>query len=108
MANPMKGEAKLRNYTVTFQFGTFMSLEERMGKKMPELMGCVAIGLGAAELLDFLAEGLKDKHGDKSDDEVRSLVEEYGYIECGAAVSKAVAAYFGDKKAKDKNPPEAA
>lgn len=108
MANPMKGEARLREYTVTFQFGTFMSLEERTGKKMPELMGCVSLGLGAAELLDFLAEGLKDKHGDKSDDDVRSLVEEYGYIECGTAVSKAVAAYFGETKAKGKNPPKAA
>lgn len=108
MANPMKGEAKLRDYTVTFQFGTFMSLEERTGKKMPELMGCIGVGLGTTELLDFLAEGLKEKHRDKSDDDVRALVEEYGYLECGAAVSKAVAAYFGDKKEKAKNPPKAA
>lgn len=108
MANPMKGEAKLRDYTLTFNFGVAISLEARTGKKMPELMGSIALGLGATELLDFLPEMLKEKHGDKSAGEVRQLVEEFGYLECSTAASKAVAAYFGEKKAKDRNPPQAA
>lgn len=107
MANPVKGEARLGEYTLAFNFGAFCELEEKTGHKMPQLLGSLADGLGFGELRDFLWAGLQTNHKGISDEAVLGLLDEHGYEAVGGTVGKAVTAFFGTAKAKAKNPPKA-
>jgi hypothetical protein len=106
--NPLKGEAQLREYTLAFNFGVFCSLEEKTGQKMPELLQAMMQGLGFGELRDFIYFGLQKHHPGTTEDDVLILLDEVGYKESALAVSKAVGNFFGDQKAKGKNPTKAA
>jgi len=108
MANPVKGEAQLGDYTLAFNFGTFCALEERTNKKVPQLLESMSTGLGFGELRDFVVEGLRLHHRDATEADALKLIEEAGYNKAGTAVAKAVAGFFGEQRAKDKNPPKAA
>lgn len=108
MANPLKGEASLREYTLAFNFGVFCALEEKIGKKMPELLQSIMAGLGFGELRDFVFLGLSTHHPNITEDEALKLLDEVGYKDAALAVSKAVGSFFGEQKAKDKNPTKAA
>ena len=105
MANPMKGEAQLRDHTLAFNFGVFCELEERTGKKMPQLIASLVEGLGFGELRDFVFVGLQEHHPGTGEDEVLSLLEDVGYKDATLAVSKAVGNFFGPQpKEKGKGP----
>lgn len=106
MANPTKGEARLGEFLLAFNFGAFCALEERAGKKVPALLDAMANGLGFSELRDFVWAGLQTHHAGVSEETVLLLLDEQGYEAAGAAVGKAITAAFG--KAKGKNPPKAA
>ncbi|HET6536349.1 MAG TPA: hypothetical protein VFG41_09215 [Sphingomicrobium sp.] len=108
MANPVKGEAQLRDYTLAFNFGVFCALEDKLGKKMPEILQSVAAGLGFGELRDFVYLGLRTHHPDTTEDDALKLLDEVGYKTAALAVSKAVAGFFGEERAKGKNPTRAA
>lgn len=108
MANPMKGEAQLGDYTLTFNFGAFCALEAKVGAKMPVLLQMLSEGLGFGELRDFVWAGLQTKHPDTTDEVVVALIDETSFEVAAAAVGKAVSAYFGSQKEKAKNPPLAA
>lgn len=108
MANPMRGEARLGEFTLAFNFGAFCELEEKTGQKMPQLLGALSDGLGFAQLRDFVWAGLRTNHRDIDEERVLALLDEQGYEAAGSAVGKAVTAFFGaSSKAKDKNPPKA-
>jgi hypothetical protein len=107
MANPMKGEASLGEFTLAFNFGAFCELEERSGQKMPQLLGALADGLGFSQLRDFVWAGLQAHHKGISDEAVLALLDAHGYEAAGSAVGKAVAGFFGPAKEKGKNPPKA-
>jgi hypothetical protein len=107
MANPMKGEASLGEFTLAFNFGAFCELEERSGQKMPQLLGALADGLGFSQLRDFVWAGLQANHKGVSEEAVLGLLDEHGYEAAATAVGKAVTAFFGTSKAKAKNPPKA-
>lgn len=106
MANPMKGEARLGDFTLAYNFGAFCELEEKTGKKMPELLEALATGLGFGELRDFVWAGLQTHHKGVSEETVLMLLDEQGYEAAGSAVGKGISAAFG--KPKDKNPRKAA
>lgn len=108
MANPLKGEAQLREYTLAFNFGVFCSLEEKIGKKMPELLQSMLVGLGFGELRDFVCLGLVTHHPSMTDEDVLKLINDIGYKETALAVSKAVGSFFGEQKAKAGNPTKSA
>lgn len=108
MANPMKGEAQLGDYTLAFNFGAFCSLEEKTGMKMPRLLQALQEGLGFGELRDFLWAGLQANHPGSTDETALALVDETGFEAAALAIGKAVTAFFGTRKEKDKNPPKAA
>jgi hypothetical protein len=108
MANPMKGEAQLGDFTLTFNFGAFCSLEVKAGKKMPVLLQMLQEGLGFGELRDFAWAGLQAKHPGMTDEAVIDLVDEVGFEAAAVAIGKAVSEFFGSQKEKGKNPPKAA
>lgn len=108
MANPMKGEAQLGEYTLTFNFGAFISLEEKTGKKMPELLATLATGLSTDDVRDYVWAGLQERHKEMSDEAVRALLDEHGYKIPVLAVTKGVTAFFDKPEEKVKNPPKAA
>lgn len=107
MTNPMKGEAQLGDYTLAFDFGAFIMLEEKAGKKMPALLQMLNEGLGFGDIRDFTWAGLQSNHPGLSDGDVVSLVNEVGFEATAAAIGKAVTAFFGSQKEKGKNPPKA-
>jgi hypothetical protein len=106
MANPMRGEAPLGEYTLAFNFGTFCTLEEKTGKKMPVLMQAVQEGLGFAELRDFVWAGLQ-KHHNMTEDEVMGVLDDVGFEAAATAIARGITSFFGEQRAKDKNPPKA-
>lgn len=108
MANPMKGEAQLGEYTLTFNFGVFCALEQKVGAKMPVLLQMLSDGLGFGDLRDFAWAGLQIKHPGTTDEVVVELIDETGFEVASAAIGKAVSGYFGSQKEKAKNPPKAA
>lgn len=108
MANPLKGEARLGDCTLAFNFGAFCELEEKTGKKMPVLLAMLQDGLGFGELRDFVWAGLRANHPDMGDEAVIELIDETGFETAALAVGKAVTAFFGAQKEKVKNPPVAA
>lgn len=108
MVNPLKGEAELGGKTLAYRFGTFCALEERTGKKVPELLQRMGEGLGFGELRDFVAEGLKIHQPEMTEEDVEKFLDDVGYNQAGVAVGKAVAGFFGEQRAKDKNPRKAA
>lgn len=108
MPNPVKGEASLGEFALAFTFGAFCALEEKTGKKVPELLDAMANGLGFSELRDFVWAGLQTHHAGVSDETVLMLLDEQGYEASGAAVGKAITAAFGKAKAKPGNPRKAA
>lgn len=108
MANPMKGEAQLGEYTLTFNFGAFCALEEKTGKKMPVLLALLQEGLGFGELRDFAWAGLQAKHPGMTDEAVVALVDEVGFEAVAFAIGKAATAFFGNQKEKARNPLKAA
>jgi hypothetical protein len=106
MANPLKGEAQLGDRTLAFDFGAFCTLEEKTGKKVPELMQALQTGLGFGELRDFAWAGLL-KHHNMGEAEVVELLNEVGFQPTAEAVAKAITSFFGEQRAKAKNPPKA-
>lgn len=108
MTNPMRGEARLGEYTLAFNFGAFIELEEKTGKKMPALLEMLNEGLGFGDLRDFAWAALRTNHPDITDDAVVKLVDEVGFETAAASVGKAATAFFGSQKAKVKNPLKAA
>jgi hypothetical protein len=104
MANLLKGEAQLRDYTLAFNFGVFISLEQKLGMKMPEILHSMTVGLGFGELRDFVVEGLQTHHAGTTDEDALKILEEIGYKETVLAVTKAVGGFFGTEKAKGANP----
>lgn len=108
MANPMKGEAKLRDYTLAYNFGVLCSVEEMTGKKVPQLLQSLTEGLGFGELRAFLYCGLQTHHPGTTEAEVGNIVEEFGYKDCVQAVGKGFTGFFGAQKAGPKNPPKPA
>jgi hypothetical protein len=108
MANPLKGEARLGECTLAFNFGAFCELEEKTGKKMPQLLEAINNGLGFSELRDFVWAGLQTNHKGATDADTAALLDEHGFQAGAEAVAKAVTAFFGSQKAKGKNPPKAA
>lgn len=107
MANPLKGEAALGEITLAYNFGAFCALEDKTGKKVPELMQMLQEGIGFSELRDFLWAGLLKYHP-QSQEEVVALLDDLGFEAAAVAVGKGVASFFGEQKAKDKNPRKAA
>lgn len=103
MANPMKGEAALGDLTLCYNFGTFCALEEKTGKKMPELMQAMQEGIGFSELRDFLWAGLL-KHHPQTEEEVVSLLDDITFEVAALAVGKGVMSFFNDKKEKGNRP----
>lgn len=108
MANPVKGEAQLGDFTLAFNFGAFCALEEKTGKKVPDLLETMATGLGFGELRDFVWAGLQTHHAGVSDETVLMLLDEQGYQAASGAVAKAIAGAFDQRKAKAGNPRKAA
>lgn len=108
MANPLKGEAPLGEFTLAFNFGAFCELEEKTGKKVPLLLQAMAEGLGFGELRDFVWAGLQTHHKGVSEETAVGLIEQQGYEASALAIGKAVTGFFGQSKAKGKNPPKAA
>lgn len=106
MANPMKGEAPLGDRTLAYDFGAFCVLEEKTGKKVPQLMQALQEGLGFGELRDFAWAGLQ-KHHNMGETEVVDLLNEVGFQPTAEAVAKAITSFFGEQRAKGKNPPKA-
>lgn len=108
MVNPMKGEAQLGDYILAFNFGAFIALEEKTGKKMPVLLSMLQDGLGFGELRDFAWTGLQKNHPEMTSDLVTALVDDVGFEVAAAAIGKAATAFFGSQKEKAGNPPKAA
>lgn len=108
MAIPLRGEARLGEFTLAFNFGAFCALEEKTGKKMPELLQAINDGLGFSQLRDFVWAGLQTNHKGLTDEDVAALLDECGFQEGADAVGKAATNFFGTQKEKGKNPRKAA
>ena len=108
MANPMKGEAALGDYTLAFNFGAFIELEERTGLKVPMLLQTLEVGLGFGDLRDFVWAGMRTHHRDVTDEQLVDLLNEQGFEKTKDAVVKGVTSCFAGEKSKDKNPTKSA
>lgn len=106
MANRLKGEASLGDKTLAFDFGAFIALEDKMGKKMPEITQMMQEGLGYSDVRDFVWAGLL-KHHPQSEAEVVTFLNEIGYPAAMEAIRDGVNSHFDNSEAKDKNPPKA-
>ena len=105
MANPLKGEARLRDHTLAFNFAALCAVEEKTGKKVPQLLQSLSEGLGFSEVRDFVFIGLQTHHPGTSEDEAVRLIEEIGYKDCHLAVGKAFTGFFAPQaKEKGKGP----
>lgn len=107
MANPMKGEAALGELTLSYTFGTFCALEEKTGRKTPELLQMLDDGIGFSDLRDLVWAGLLKYHP-QSEDSVIALLDDVGFEVGALAVGKGIRSFFGKAEAKDKNPRKAA
>lgn len=107
MVNPMKGEAQLGERMLAYDFGAFCMLEEKAGMKISVLLQELQDGLGFGELRDFVWAGLQKHHGDMSEPEIISFLNDTGFQEAVAAVAKGITSHFGEQRAKAKNPPKA-
>ena len=108
MANPLQGETKLGDFTLAFTFGAFIALEERVGKKVPQLLQMMQDGLGFADIRDFAWAGLLKHHPELTDAEISAILDDVGFEVAGGAIGKAVSNFFARQKEKAKNPPKAA
>ena len=109
MANPMKGEAPLGEYTLTINFGVFCALEDEMGKNTDEILGLMLNGLTFTQLRTVIRASLQPQHPGIPVDEVETAIDTVGgYMPAYLALGKAIKAYTGEQKAKAKNPPKAA
>jgi hypothetical protein len=105
MANPLKGEARLREYTLAFDFSALCGVEEKTGKKVPQLLQSLSEGLGFGELRDFVYVGLQAHHPGTTEEEAVGLIETAGYKDSVAAVGKAFTGFFAPpQKEKGKGP----
>lgn len=105
-ANPMRGEAILGDKLIRMNFEAWIAFEEKTGRKLPDHVADLGIGLGAGDLADwigaFLAEELPRP-------DVIALISGVGHPEAMAALNKAAESYFGPLAAGDsRNPPKAA
>lgn len=107
MANSVKGEAQLGEFTLAFNFGTFCTLEEKLGMKVPQLLQAMSDGLGFRQLRDFVWAGLQHHHRGVSEEATEELLDQQGFEKSAVAVGKAVSGFFGQQKEKGKNPPKA-
>jgi hypothetical protein len=108
MANPMKGEARLGDLTLSYTFGTFCELEERTGKKVPELLAMLEEGIGFSDLRVFIWAGLLKYHP-QSEEDVTALLDDIGFNPAVIALRNGVNSFFGEpEKEKGKNPRKAA
>jgi hypothetical protein len=105
MANPLKGEARLRDYTLAYDFGALCGVEEKTGKKVPQLIQSLAEGLGFGELRDFVHIGLQAHHPGTTEADAVSLIEEAGYKDSVAAVGKAFTGFFAPQPKEKGNRP---
>lgn len=108
MSNPMKGEAQLGDYTVAFNFGAFIALEEKTGKKINGLLEMLNEGLGFSDMRDFAWAGLQANHPGITDAEVAKILDDVGFESAAGVIGRAVTNFFGSQKEKAKNPPKAA
>lgn len=106
MTNPLKGEAPLGDLTLHYDFGTFIELEQKTGNKVPVLMQMVQEGMGFTDLRDFAWAGLKTHH-QMDDASVVALLNDVGFETAAAAIGQAITSFFGEQRAKAKNPPKA-
>jgi hypothetical protein len=109
MANPLKGEAKLGDYTLTINFGVFCVLEEEMELKTEQIIDLMLAGLSFRQLRTIVRAMLQPKHPDIAIGEVECAIDAAGgfkpaYLALGAALRS----YSGDQEEKDQNPPKAA
>lgn len=109
MANPLKGEASLGEYTLTLNFDAFCELEDRTGRKAQEMIEGFSAGLSFGELRDFVWAALQCHHAGISEDDLKALLREHEYAASNEAIGKALVEYFGEVgKVKGKNPRKAA
>jgi hypothetical protein len=107
MANALRGEAPLGDYTLAYDFGVFIELESKTGVKTPRLLATVKEeGFGFADVKDFVWAGLRRYHP-MTEEEVIEVLNEFGYEEASKAVSLGVSNYSAKLKEKGKNPPKA-
>jgi hypothetical protein len=104
----MKGEARLGDLTLSYTFGTFCELEERTGKKVPEILEMFETSIGFTDLRIFIWAGLLKYHP-QSEAEVTALLDEIGFNAAVVALDKGIRSFFGEpEKEKGKNPRKAA
>jgi len=109
MANPLKGEAKLGDYTLTINFGVFCELEGEMKLRTEEIIGLMVNGLTFTQLRTIIHAALEERHPGVSLKEVGDAIDAAGgYQGACEALSEALRAYTGDEEEKDENPPKAA
>ena len=109
MANPMKGEAKLGEHTITMNFGVFCSLEDEMSMSSDEILDVITKGMSFKQLRTVIRAALAPRHGEVSNEDVETLIDAAGgYKPTYIALGKAIRSYAGEPEAKDENPPIAA
>lgn len=109
MANALKGEAALGEYTLALNFDAFCELEDRTGRKAHDMIEAFSAGLSFGELRDFIWAALQCHHSDIDEDGLKALLREHEYTASNEALGKALVAYFGEVgKVKGKNPRKAA
>lgn len=109
MANPLKGEAKLGEYTLTINFGVFCALEEEMGMDTDSILELLMKGMSFSQLRTVISVALQEKHSGISLEEVGAAIDAVGgYKSAYLALGKAIKSYSGEAEEKDENPRKAA
>lgn len=109
MANRVKGEAALGDYTLVFDINAMCLLEEETGLKTGELLAKMQEGIGISELRSFIWAGLQDRHPEITIKAAGGVIGDFGIEESLKALEEAItAAFASDQKATPARPRKAA
>lgn len=107
MANKMRGEARLGDYTLVYSFNAMCILEEETGLKTGDILVRMQEGVGLLELRSFIWAGLQEKHPEVTITMTGDIIGEAGVETTLAALQKGITAAFDAGQQKQARPRKA-
>lgn len=104
-ANPDKGEALLGGKHLRMTFGSWRAFEHSSGRKLPEHMVDLSLGLSCDDYVAWLRAFAVDE---LSEEDALALLDEVGFPATIKAIQSLAKNFFGEFVEDEQNPPKAA